>query len=190
MKKYGLLSVFLLCLAACSVPRQAEKAASRSAIVWTNQLVEPLLVFDNSVISYRLKPKYRRRAVPFSAAEKALPLKGDTYNYDLNSLDERYNAGGENDTEILVTQLISYKQGKPIDALLLELNFTFEIAYSSRYIVDNKSIRIDQYAINGLQCSEDGDIIGTKEVPDSTVWRLVYHIKDGQFMPASIRRIK
>lgn len=209
MKKYGLLSVLLLCLTACSVPRQAEKAASRNAIVWTNQLVEPLLVFDNSVISYRLKPKYRRRAVPFSADEKALPLKGDTYNYDLNSLDGRYytvaerkdrngydyklivyNAGGENDTEILVTQLISYKQGKPIDALLLELNFTFEIAYSSRYIVDNKSIRIDQYAINGLQCSEDGDIIGTKEVPDSTVWRLVYHIKDGQFMPASIRRIK
>ena len=71
--------------------------------------------------------------------------------------------------EILVTQLNSYKQGKPIDALLLELNFTFEIAYSSRYIVDNKSIRMDQYAINGLQCSEDGDIIGTKEVPDSTV---------------------
>ena len=209
MKKYGLLSVLLLCLTACSVPRQAEKAASRNAIVWTNQLVEPLLVFDNSVISYRLKPKYRRRAVPFSAAEKALSLKGDTYNYDLNSLDGRYytvaerkdkngydyklivyNAGGDNDTEILVTQLISYKQGKPIDALLLELNFTFEIAYSSRYIVDNKSIRIDQYAINGLQCSEDGDIIGTKEVPDSTVWRLVYHIKDGQFMPASVQRIK
>ena len=209
MKKYGLLSVFLLCLAACSVPRQAEKAASRNAIVWTNQLVEPLLVFDNSVISYRLKPKYRRRAVLFSAAEKALPLKGDTYNYDLNSLDGRYytvaerkdwngydyklivyNAGGENDTEILVTQLNSYKQGKPIDALLLELNFTFEIAYSSRYIVDNKSIRIDQYAINGLQCSEDGDIIGTKEVPDSTVWRLIYHIKGGQFMPASVQRIK
>ena len=156
-----------------------------------------------------MKPKYRRRAVPFSEAEKALPLKGDTYNYDLNSLDGRYytvaerkdkngydyklivyNTGGDNDTEILVTQLISYKQGKPIDALLLELNFTFEIAYSSRYIVDNKSIRIDQYAINGLQCSEDGDIIGTKEVPDSTIWRLVYHIKDGQFMPASIRRIK
>lgn len=209
MKKYGLLSVLLLCLAACSVPRQAEKAASRNAIVWTNQLVEPLLVFDNSVISYRLKPKYRRRAVLFSAAEKALPLKGDTHNYDLNSLDGRYytvaehkdrngydyklivyNAGGDNDTEILVTQLNSYKQGKPIDALLLELNFTFEIAYSSRYIVDNKSIRIDQYAINGLQCSEDGDIIGTKEVPDSTVWRLVYHIKDGQFMPASVQRIK
>ena len=209
MKKYGLLSVLLLCLTACSVPRQAEKAASSNAVVWTYQLVEPLLVFDNSVISYRLKPKYRRRAVPFSAAEKALPLKGDTYNYDLNSLDGRYytvaerkdrngydyklivyNAGGENDTEILVTQLNSYKQGKPIDALLLELNFTFEIAYSSRYIVDNKSIRIDQYAINGLQCSEDGDIIGTKEVPDSTVWRLVYHIKDGQFMPASVQRIK
>ena len=209
MKKYGLLSVLLLCLAACSVPRQAEKAASRNAIVWTNQLVEPLLVFDNSVISYRLKPKYRRRAVLFSAAEKALPLKGDTHNYDLNSLDGRYytvaehkdrngydyklivyNAGGDNDTEILVTQLNSYKQGKPIDALLLELNFTFEIAYSSRYIVDNKSSRIDQYAINGLQCSEDGDIIGTKEVPDSTVWRLVYHIKDGQFMPASVQRIK
>ena len=90
MKKYGLLSVLLLCLTACSVPRQTEKAASRNAIVWTNQLVEPLLVFDNSVISYRLKPKYRRRAVPFSAAEKALPLKGDTYNYDLNSLDGRY----------------------------------------------------------------------------------------------------
>lgn len=209
MKKYGLLSVLLLCLTACSAPRQAEKAASRNAIVWTNQLVEPLLVFDNSVISYRLKPKYRRRTVPFSAAEKTLPLKGDTYNYDLNSLDGRYytvaerkdkngydyklivyNAGGDDDAEILVTQLISYKQGKPIDALLLELNFTFEIAYSSRYIVDNKSIRIDQYAINDLQCSEDGDIIGTKEVPDSTVWRLVYHIKDGQFMPASIRRIK
>ena len=156
-----------------------------------------------------MKPKYRRRAVPFSAAEKALPLKGDTYNYDLNSLDGRYytvaerkdrngydyklivyNAGGDNDTEILVTQLNSYKQGKPIDALLLELNFTFEIAFSSRHIVDNTKIRIDQYAINGLQCSEDGDIIGTKEVPDSTVWRLVYHIKDGQFMPASVQRIK
>ena len=94
MKKYGLLSVFLLCLTACSVPRQAEKAASRNAIVWTNQLVEPLLVFDNSVISYRLKPKYRRRAVPFSAAEKALPLKGDTHNYDLNSLDGRYYTVG------------------------------------------------------------------------------------------------
>ena len=156
-----------------------------------------------------MNPKYRRRAVPFSAAEKVLPLKGDTYNYDLNSLDGRYytvaehkdrngydyklivyNAGGDNDTEILITQLNSYKQGKPIDALLLELNFTFEIAYSSRYIVDNKSIRIDQYAINGLQCSEAGDIIDTKEVPDSTVWRLDYHIKDGQFMPASVQRIK
>lgn len=33
MKKYGLLSELLLCLAACSVPRQAEKAASRNAIV-------------------------------------------------------------------------------------------------------------------------------------------------------------
>ena len=87
-------------------------------------------------------------------------------------------------------QLNSYKQGKPIDALLLELNFTFEIAFSSDYIVDNKSIRIDQDAINGFQCSEDGDIIGTKEVPDSTVRRLVYHIKDGQFMPTSVQRIK
>ena len=106
MKKYGLLSVLLLCLTACSVPRQAEKAASRNAIVWTNQLVEPLLVFDNSVISYRLKPKYRRRAVPFSAAEKALPLKGDTYNYDLNSLDGNVKTGMATTTNSLsITQV-------------------------------------------------------------------------------------
>lgn len=40
-----------------------------------------------------------------------------------------YSTRGENDTEILVSQLNSYKEDMPIDGLVLEMNFTFETNY-------------------------------------------------------------
>ena len=167
------------------------------------------MFFNDTVSSYQLKPKYRRLATPFTAKEKELQPKGETYGYAMNSIDGRYytvaehkdkcgydyklityNIEGDNDTEILVSQMNSYRQGMLIDALVLEMNFTFETECSARYTVNDSIAKIDRYEINGILYAEDGDIIGTKVIPDTVIHRSIYKIKDGQFIKLSERQLR
>lgn len=200
-KKHILLGIYFLCFTACSILPEASRQTNGSSVEWTNKMVDRLLLYNDTVSSYQLKPKYRKLAIPFSVKEKELHLKGETYGYAMRSIDGRYytvaerkdkygynykliayNVGGENDTEILVSQLNSYRQGTPIDALILEMNFVFETHCSAHYAVNDSVIKIDRYEVNGILYTEDGDIIGTKNIPDTVISRSVYKIKAGQFI--------
>ena len=199
MKKTFLLVFCILFLSFCSFPHRIAD----DFISWTNNTVDTLLFFNDTVSSYQLKPKYQKMAVSFSSQEKALQPKGETYGYAMNSVNGQYytvathkdkygydyklitySIRGENDTEILVSQLNSYKKDMPIDGLVLEMNFTFETKCFARYVINESIIKIDRYEINGILYTENGEIVGMKDTPDTIVHRSVYKMKDGRFVKA------
>lgn len=205
MKKIVLLVLCALFLSFCSLPQRATESFGG----WSNNTVDSLLFFNDTVSSYQLKPKYQRAVVPFSVKEREMQPKGETYGYDMNSIDGRYytvaehkdryghdykliiyNIRGDNDMEILVSQMNSYKQGTLIDALVLEMNFTFETKCSACYTINDSVVKIDRYEINGILYAEDGDIIGAKAVPDTVIYHSVYKIEDGQFIMSSTQQVK
>ena len=197
MKNIIFLAICILSFLFCPL---LEKSA-KGDIDWTNKTVDTLIFFNNTISSYLLKPKYKRLAVPFSVKEKGLLIKGETYDYPMNSINGRYytvaehrdkhghdykliiyNIEGDNDTEILVTQINAYRLGVPVDALVLEMNFTFETKCSARYTVNDSVIKIDRHEINNILYAEDGAIIGTKAIPDTIVNHSIYKIRNGLFI--------
>lgn len=206
MRRAFLLSFFTLLFVSCSLQRKADTAP----LHWSNRLVKPLLFYNDYVLSYQLKPKYRKHSVPFPDNEKGFVPQGEKFYYSMTSTDGRYypvaeykdrnghayklivyNVMGDNDTEILVTQINSYKQDSLVDALILEMNFTFETQISSRYSVNDSVATMDRYEINGILYDEEsGDIIGTKATPDTAIYRSVYKITDGRFVKMSEKRIR
>ena len=52
--------------------------------------MDTLIIFNDTVSSYQLKLEYKKFAVPFTAEEKELSPKGETYSYAMNSIDGRY----------------------------------------------------------------------------------------------------
>ena len=205
MRSAFLLSFFAFLLISCSLQQRADTAS----LHWSNGLVKPLLFYNDNVLSYQLKPKYRKHSVPFPDKEKGFVPQGEKFYYSMTSTDGRYypvaeykagngyayklivyNVTGDNDTEILVTQINSYKHDSLVDALVLELNFTFETQISSRYSVNDSVAVIDRYEVNDiLYDAESGDILGTKPTPDTVVYRSVYKIMKGKFMKKSEKRI-
>ena len=206
MKGAFLLCFWPLLFISCSHQRNVNT----ESLHWANRLVKPLLFYNDSVLSYQLKPEYRKLSVPFSDNEKGFVPQGEKYNYSLISIDGRYytvaeykdkngftyklivySVIGDNDTEILVTQINSYQQESLIDALILELNFTFETQISSHYSVNDSLATVDRYEINDiLYADESGDIIGTKAKPDTVIYRSIYKIADGRFVKKMEKRIK
>ena len=198
MKGVLLLCLWPLLFTSCSHQRNVNT----ESLHWSNRLVKPLLFYNDSVLSYQLKPEYRKLSIPFPDNEKVFVPQGEKYNYTLTSTDGRYytvaeykagngyayklivyNVTGDNDTEILVTQINSYKHDSLVDALVLELNFTFETQISSHYSVNDSLATVDRYEINDiLYEDESGDIIGTKAKPDTVIYRSIYKIADGKFV--------
>lgn len=201
MKKYVLLFIYILYISVCSLSPKIHPNTTECIVDWTNKSVDSLLVFNDTVSSFQLKPKYKKLTMPFSTKEKEIRPKGNMYGYVINVIDGRYytvakhrdkcgydyklivyNIDGENNTEILVSQINSYRKGSLVDALVLEMNFTFETEYFARYTVNDSIIKIDRYEINGILYTEDGGIIGEKMVTDTIVNHSIYKIKDGRFV--------
>lgn len=205
MKKFFLSGICTLFLSFCSVSQRPNN----NIVIWTNKTIDTLVFFNDTTSSYQLKPEFMKFVTPFSIKEKELRPKGETYGYATNSNDGRYytvakhkdrygydyrlityNIEGENDTEILVSQLNSYQQGTLIDALVLELKFVFGTEYSTHYIINDSVIKIDRYETNGILYTADGDVIGTKDIPDTVIYQSIYKIKDGRFLKSSEQKIR
>lgn len=197
--------LFIVVLASCSFCQNGKTLPLRL----TNALVRPLLCYNQTTLSFQLKPEYDHLRIPFSNSEKKIVPKGDNYGCNMISTDGRYypvatykykggqayklivyHITGDSDTDILVTQLNSYKQDSLIDALILEMNFTFETQISSRYSVNDSVAVIDRYEVNDILYDEEsGDILGTKSKPDTVVHRSVYKIINGRFVKKQDKRI-
>ena len=86
MKGAFLLCFWPLLFISCSHQRNVNT----ESLHWSNRLVKPLLFYNDSVLSYQLKPEYRKLSVPFSDNEKGFVPQGEKYNYSLISIDGRY----------------------------------------------------------------------------------------------------
>lgn len=181
-----LLSIFVLC--SCTLSKNSE-------IYWSQEDVKEALLFDSISMTY-IPPTGKE----FYRVEKkhCCPLKGETLDiFSQDSLpytvakERRISDGytykllctsfmGENDTPIKLSVLHTYKDDKLLDCIALSLDFIFEVKHFANFIVSEKQISIDRYEIDYLLYDEDnGNIIGERNTPDTTIYRSVYNIVNG-----------
>jgi hypothetical protein len=129
--------------------------------------------------------------------EPIIPVKGSQFNYDIKQGTDfitvkelsvnhvpcrliAYSLPGENDTRIINFQLNSYDNNHHLlDALLLDNRFTFEIIYYDEFkIHGDGKILINRYSVNRFEQNEQGDLIGEKAKPDTSLIQDVYQLND------------
>ena len=134
---------------------------------------------EHKIIGLSNPQKFTSKEITFSIKENDFNYnKSNAFDYftvttfDFEKITYKviaYNSYGENDTKVLNVQLNSYQSGEQIDALLLDCRFTFETEYNRHFTIKNNgTITIKKLEIDGLQYSEEGDIIGKKTVKDTT----------------------
>lgn len=98
-----------------------------------------------------------------------------------------YNTYGDNDIIKLNAQLNSYKENQLVDQLMIDSRFRFENKYFRSFsILDSGKIVINKFTVETLLFSEDGDIIGDRDVPKIDEEKVTYVLsKEGYFIEES-----
>ncbi|MDG2432706.1 hypothetical protein [Flavobacterium sp.] len=160
--------------------------------IYSSKSLEKHIKFNSELSQYELVQLENPQS--FSITELNFPVKENEFeynkskdfkfytpfNFEKDKIEYKvitYHSYGENDTKVLNVQLNSYSDGKPIDALLLDCRFVFETEYYREFsIKEDGTILIKKVTINGLNYDDDGNIIGTKAVKDTTTENLNYKL--------------
>lgn len=142
-------------------------------------------VFESKIVNLPLKEN------DFDAWYK---IKSNSYFFPLDSFSlgdyfftlKLYVLSGENDSQILNIRIDSYNNKcEPIDALLLNQKFTFEIEYYRKFKISKDIITITYFKVDWFDYDENGEINWNieKENPKIDSITVIYKIdnKTGMF---------
>ena len=197
MKK---ITFFILLLIVCSCKKEENtnsvppsvKSVAENTTIYSSKSLEQYIKFNTEFSEYELVNLENPQS--FSTTELSFPIKENEFEYN-KSKDFKfytpftfekdkieykviaYHSYGENDTKVLNVQLNSFYGRKTIDALLLDCRFVFETEYYRQFsIKEDGTILIKKVAVNGLNYDDNGNIIGTKAVKDTTIENLKYKL--------------
>jgi hypothetical protein len=175
----------------------------RNNLPYTSDNVKQYYKYDTVSVSYIVDMVQKGLSFKnFDEENKRIHLKENDFEVQLNPKYEYYiletfkfsqtntakliiyNTFGENDSKILNIQLNSYLDNKLVDQLLLDCRFIFETEYYRTFIIDaDKKIEIVKHTVDNLEYNEAGDIIGEKELADSTKIKVNYTLDpSGKFI--------
>ncbi|AWG23391.1 hypothetical protein FFWV33_18570 [Flavobacterium faecale] len=205
MRKLLILGLIALSFSSCkkevkptpSVPTETETKVEVENF-YSSKDVQPHLKFNAEYSEYDFiglpnPTAFTKEELSFNVKENDFDYNKtadfDYYNLSQFDLDKTnfkviaYHSFGENDSKVVNVQLNSYQAGVQKDALLVDCRFTFETEYYRNFLIEKDgTIIVRKTAVDGLAFNEAGDIVGKKQVSDTTTQVIKYKVdKSGIF---------